>query len=88
MPAFAEINTVHGAQGREWDCVILSVVDTTNKWFTDSASSVSNGKKVINTAVSRAKRKLILVCDANYWKSRPRQLIGKLLSIATEVQDN
>lgn len=78
--------TVHGSQGREWDTVLISVVDTTDKWFTDSQRIESNGKCVINTAVSRAKRKLILVCDVAYWKTQNNQLIGKLLSIANEIK--
>ena len=78
--------TVHGSQGREWNTVLISVVDTTDKWFTDSQRIESNGKCVINTAVSRAKRKLILVCDAEYWKTQNNQLIGKLLSIADEFK--
>ena len=32
------ILTVHGAQGKEWDNVLISVVDTDKKWFTDSCS--------------------------------------------------
>ena len=77
------ILTVHGSQGREWDTVLLSVVDTQDMWFTDSNRLESNGKKLINTAVSRAKKKLILVCDAAYWEKQSSQLIGHLLSIAT-----
>ncbi len=79
------ILTVHASQGREWDTVIFSVVDTVDKWFTDSLKQESNGKKVINTAVSRAKKKLIIVCDAEYWKPQKKQLIGQLLSVAEEM---
>lgn len=86
LPADMEVNTIHSAQGREWDCVILSVVDTTDRFFTDSNLKVSNGKKIINTAVSRAKKKLILVCDASYWSTQKTQLIGKILSISKEIQ--
>ncbi len=74
--------TVHGSQGREWDTVLFSVTDTTDMYFTDS---LRNGKNIINTAVSRAKKKLILVCDVNYWKTQPRQLIAQLLSVAKEI---
>lgn len=81
-----EVLTVHGSQGREWNTVILSVVDTTKKWFTDSNSSKSNGLKVINTAVSRAKQKLVIVCDAEYWKAQQNQLIGKLMAIGHEIK--
>lgn len=83
-----EVLTIHGSQGREWDIVILSVVDTTNKWFTNSKCPKSNGLKVINTAVSRVKKKLVIVCDANYWKTQQEQLIGKLISIGKEIQIN
>lgn len=63
---------------------ILSVVDTTKKWFTDSNNLISKGKNVINTAVSRAIDRLIIVCDHDYWtdSSQQSQLIYKLLSIA------
>ncbi len=81
-----EVNTVHGSQGREWDCVVFSVVDTTDQWFTNSLLPKSNGKNVVNTAVSRAKKQLVLVCDANYWSTQKNQLIGKLLSIAQELK--
>ena len=76
--------TVHGSQGREWDTVLLSVVDTTDKWFTDSERIESNGRKLINTAVSRAKKKLIIICDVNYWARQSTQLIHHLLDVATQ----
>lgn len=79
------VMTVHGSQGREWDVVLFSIVDTNDKWFTNSRNSASNGRHVINTAVSRAKKKLILVCDADYWQTQNQQLIGKLLAVATEI---
>ena len=79
------VMTVHGSQGREWDTVIFSVADTTDMWFTNSLHPKSDGKKVINTAVSRAKKKLIIVCDAEYWKPMEKQLIGKILSVAEEI---
>lgn len=80
------IVTVHGSQGKEWETVLFSVVDTDNKWFTVSQNIKSNGLKVINTAVSRAKRKLIIVCNADFWQTQKQQLIKKLLSIATEIK--
>ena len=77
--------TVHQSQGREWDNVFLSVTDTTDKFFTNSLSLVSDGKKVINTAVSRAKKNLIIVCDYQYWIRQKSQLIGKLLEVAQRL---
>lgn len=79
------ILTIHASQGREWDTVFLSIVDTTNKWFTDSRRPMTRGKMVINTAVSRARKRLILVCDAAYWQSQPGQLIGKIVSASREL---
>lgn len=78
--------TVHGAQGREWDTVLFSVVDAdNNKWFTTTLIPKSNGTQIINTAVSRAKKKLILVCDYKYWSEQSNELIGKLLQIARPI---
>lgn len=74
--------TIHGSQGREWDTVLFSVVDTTDKYFTSIQKPGSNGRRLINTAVSRAKKKLILVCDCDYWMKQSNELIGQLLSVA------
>lgn len=80
------ILTVHRSQGREWNTVILSVADKEDKWLTRSTISKSNGKRIINTAISRAKKKLIIVCDVDYWKGQKRELISKLLNEATEIK--
>jgi superfamily I DNA/RNA helicase len=79
------IMTVHKSQGREWDTVILSVVDGhfNKPWFTDTINPQSGGLHVMNTAVSRAKRRLILVCDVQFWQNHPdakRQLISRLIA--------
>ena len=79
------IITVHQSQGREWNNILLSVTDTTDKFFTNSLNPASDGKKVINTAVSRAKKNLIIVCDYDYWIKQRGQLIGKLLAVAEEL---
>jgi superfamily I DNA and/or RNA helicase len=81
-----KILTVHGSQGREWHTVILSVVDTGDKWFVDSLLKISNGLNLLNTAVSRAKNKLFIVCDTRYWKHQPGQLITDLLADAHEFE--
>ncbi|MBQ8545928.1 MAG: ATP-binding domain-containing protein [Clostridia bacterium] len=75
-----EVCTIHASQGREWDTVILSVVDAERKFFTDSAHKQSKGLKIINTAISRAKKQLVIVCDKSYWISlKDKQLIGNLV---------
>lgn len=77
-----QIITVHGSQGREWDTVILSLVDTYDKWFTDSKNDLSKGLNLINTAVSRAKKQLIIVGDIRFWKRQEGQLVKGLVDIA------
>ena len=75
--------TIHKSQGREWQTVILSVVDTHPYGFTNTATTI--GKYVLNTAISRAKENVIVVCNANKWKRyADSQLIGNLVSIATK----
>ena len=81
------ITNIHKSQGREWDTVILSVVDGNNikPWFTDSINLISQGLYVLNTAISRARKKLIIVCDVKYWLSKQdaeRQLISSLIKIS------
>lgn len=53
-----DIATVHKFQGREKDTIIISTVDDTISEFTDKPD-------LINVAVSRAKKKLILVVTGN-----------------------
>lgn len=78
-----KILTVHGSQGREWHTVILSVSDTNNMWFTDSQNQLSKGLNLMNTAVSRAKKRLIIVCNVAFWKQQKGQLLNGLLSVAS-----
>lgn len=82
-----KILTVHGSQGREWDTVILSVVDTSDKWFVDTTKPISKGLNLVNTAVSRARRKLIIVCDKNYWIGQNGQLITELINCGQEIEN-
>lgn len=79
--------TVHGSQGREWDTVVLSVADngviSRDVPFRFTSSSTEMGMKVINTAVSRAKKKLVLVCDRSFWMGREGELISAILAQAS-----
>lgn len=79
-----QIITVHGSQGREWNTVILSLVDTYDKWFTDSTNDLSKGLNLINTAVSRAKKQLIIVGDIRFWKRQKGQLLKGLVDIGQD----
>lgn len=76
-----KILTVHGSQGKEWDDVILSVVDTNKMWFTNSLDFRTRGANVINTAVSRAKKRLFIVCNYSYWMTQDNQLVKELLNV-------
>ena len=82
-----KIFTVHATQGHEWDTVILSVADdaTAEKFFTDTIRRDSGGAQVINTAVSRAKRNLVIVCNYNYWVKQENQLLTDLLKISKKI---
>ena len=74
-----DISTIHASQGREWDTVIVSVVESNNKFFMDSTNVNCNGLKIINTAISRAKKELVLVLDYEHWKyCYTEQLIGNI----------
>ena len=80
------IMTIHKSQGREWDTVIISVRDNefTSKsvrlTFTSTVKNI-DGARVINTAVSRAKKNLVIVCDIDFWTNRvdKNQLIRNLI---------
>ncbi len=71
------ILTVHRSQGCEWDTVILSVTDTHKPFFTDSNLPI--GRSVLNTAISRARRKLVIVCDVGVWSAKHGQIITELI---------
>ena len=79
--------TIHKSQGREWDTVIISVVDGHHNpedkppRFTSSQviEGARIGLKVINTALSRAKKRLIIVCDADYWEGKRDELLGDIV---------
>ena len=77
-----QLLTVHKSQGREWHTVIYCVCDIGNgarPWFTDSGNLMSGGLANVNTAVSRAKQHLIIVCDADTWELKHDQLISGLI---------
>jgi hypothetical protein len=82
-----KILTVHGSQGREWETVILSVVDTSDKWFVDTTIAISKGLNLVNTAVSRAQQNLIIVCDKHYWEGQNGQLITELIKCGQEIKN-
>ena len=76
--------TIHKSQGREWDTVIVSVTDTDpyGRAFMDTRDL--RNLKLVNTAVSRAKKYLYIVCDYDSWKGKDDELISKLIDYAAE----
>jgi len=80
-----EVVTVHGSQGREWDVVIFSVTDSFEEAFLTN-SRRPESLKLLNTAVSRARKTLILVGDVADWKRRPGQLLSELFGIAVPAE--
>ena len=82
-----DVVTVHGSQGREWDVVIFSVTDSFQEAFLTN-SRRPESLKLLNTAVSRARKTLILVGDAADWKHRPGQLLSELFGIAVPAEKN
>lgn len=73
------IMTIHASQGREWDTVFLSVVDTSDMYFTNTNRPNIGGLQIINTAISRAKTRLVIVCDVMFWQKQEGQMIGELV---------
>lgn len=80
------VMTIHGSQGREWDTVVISIADcrllTRDVPLRFSSSFTSIGLKVINTAVSRAKKRLVIVCDREFWLQRTGELIKSLIEVS------
>ena len=76
--------TVHKAQGQEYDTVILSVTDDRHSHCMLTNSKMTSGLTCLNTAVSRAKKELIIVCHPA-WLEYEVQLIYGLIKNGTEL---
>ncbi len=81
------IMTIHGSQGKEWDDVVLSVVDTDRMYFVNTLNRQIRGLNILNTAVSRARKRLFIVCNYNFWIRQDNQLIKGLLETATPAEN-
>ena len=71
----ADVATVHKFQGREKDTIIISTSD-------DEVTDFSDDPNLINVAVSRAKKKLYLVCSSN------EQRNGSIKDLISYIQYN
>ena len=87
---YENIMTIHKSQGSEWDTVIFSVVDDApagsgkrGAFFTNSLNHKFNSLNLINTVVSRAKKRLIIISNEDFWlRDVEKQLIGNLIKIS------
>lgn len=79
-----EVLNTHKAQGREWDWVFFSISDTKRPtgapchgpFYTDSNNP--KGKLVLNTTISRARKRLFLFLDKTYWSQSGPGLVGDM----------
>ena len=71
-----DVATVHKYQGREKDVIILSTVDDQIRDFTDDPN-------LLNVAVSRAKKKLIVVVSGN-----KQEKSGNIVDLISYIQYN
>lgn len=76
-----KIGTVHTFQGSECDVIIFDMVDCSkfekgNKTYFGRIYAGEQGEQLLNVAVSRAKHKLIVICDSNYIEECPGGVIS------------
>ena len=82
-----KIGTVHTFQGSECDVIIFDMVDCSKfekekKAYFGKIYAGEQGERLLNVAISRAKHKLIVVCDPEYLKHCPGGAISdKSISI-------
>lgn len=85
---FENIMTIHKSQGSEWNTVIFSVVDDSysgkrKMFFTNSLNESFKSLNLINTVVSRTKKRLIIIANEDFWLAqKDSQLIGNMISIS------
>ena len=85
-----KIGTVHTFQGSECDLIIFDMVDS---WFEKGKNSYfgkiyagEQGEQLLNVAISRARHKLIVVCNPDYLKKCPGRVVtDKTISIFNQL---
>jgi archaellum component FlaC len=68
-----EVMNTHKSQGREWDTVFFSAVDSGNMLGNRPFLADTNtpqGRAVMNTSISRVKSNLRIFLDADYWSGQ------------------
>ncbi len=82
-----KIGTVHTFQGSECDVIIFDMVDCSRfekgkKTYFGKIYAGEQGEQLLNVAISRARHKLIIVCDPDYLANCPGGVISdKSISI-------
>lgn len=76
-----KIGTVHTFQGSECDVIIFDMVDCSKfekgkKSYFGKIYAGTQGEQLLNVAISRAKHKLIIVCDPDYLSVSPGGIIS------------
>lgn len=76
-----KIGTVHTFQGSECDVIIFDMVDCSKfekgqKSYFGRIYAGEQGEQLLNVAISRARHKLIVVCDPDYLSSCPGGVIS------------
>lgn len=77
------VMTIHGSQGREFDTIIISPV-MLHYHLTNSKNK--NALHAINVAISRAKKRLIIVCDYEFWRAQRDQFLSAILEQCTKLE--
>ena len=77
-----KIGTVHTFQGSECDVIIFDMVDCSKlekgkKTYFGKIYAGEQGEQLLNVAISRARHKLIVVCDPNYLNKCPGGVISE-----------
>ncbi len=75
------IGTVHTFQGSECDVIIFDMVDCSRfekgkKTYFGKIYTGEQGEQLLNVAISRARHKLIVVCDPDYIRTSPGGVIS------------
>ena len=82
------VMTIHSSEGKEWDTIILSIVDDKpGKLMTSTTKKDGPGLNTINTAVSRAKKHIVIVCNEDFWREMDGELITDLIKSGNISKD-
>lgn len=71
--------TIHKSQGKEFDTIVFSPVKYSKNM---TCSNNKSALFALNVAVSRLKKRLIIVCDYSFWITKQTQFITALLNHA------